>query len=65
MGTGQILKHFHFADGENISANAGITHTTSYATDVASATTLLCIRCNATVENWQAQAGPALDWEWQ
>ena len=28
-----------FADGENISADAGITHTTSYSTNVASATT--------------------------
>jgi len=28
-----------FRDGENISANAGITHTTSYSTDIVSATT--------------------------
>ena len=28
-----------FRDGENISANAGVTHTTSYSTDISSATT--------------------------
>ena len=37
--TGTDFETFSFADGENISANAGITHTTSYATDAVSATT--------------------------
>ena len=32
-------KDFKFLDGENITANAGITHTTAYSSDVASATT--------------------------
>ena len=36
---GTDFETFSFADGENISANAGITHTTSYATDAVSATT--------------------------
>ena len=37
--TGTDFETFSFVDGENISANAGITHTTSYATDAVSATT--------------------------
>lgn len=37
--TGSDFETFSFVDGENISANAGITHTTSYATDAVSATT--------------------------
>ena len=37
--TGSDFETFEFADGENISANAGITHTTSFGNDVASATT--------------------------
>ena len=37
--TGTDFETFVFADGENVSANAGITHTTAYATDAASATT--------------------------
>jgi hypothetical protein len=39
QGTGSDFETSVFADGENISANAGITHTTAYSTDVASATT--------------------------
>ena len=38
-GTGTDSETFFFADGENISANAGITHTISYGSGVASATT--------------------------
>ena len=37
--SGSDFETTSFADGENISANAGITHTTSYASNVASATT--------------------------
>ena len=33
------MKHHFFQDGENISANVAITHTSSYGIDVASATT--------------------------
>jgi hypothetical protein len=39
QGTGSNFETFIFADGENISANAGITHTTAYSSDVASSTT--------------------------
>ena len=39
QSSGSDFETASFVDGENISANAGITHTTSYATDVASATT--------------------------
>ena len=39
LGVGTDNTTAVFADGENISANSGITHTTSYSTNVASATT--------------------------
>ena len=39
MDTGTDNTTATFADGENISADIGITHTTSYSTNVASATT--------------------------
>ena len=38
LGVGTDNATAVFADGENLSADAGITHTTVYATDVASAT---------------------------
>ena len=39
QASGSDFETSSFVDGENISANAGITHTTAYANDVASATT--------------------------
>ena len=39
LGTGTDNATAVFADGENISANTGITHTTTYSTNAASATT--------------------------
>ena len=58
--TGTDFETFSFADGENISANAGITHTTSYATDAASATTFTsAFGATATVGELRSAAGEA------
>ena len=60
-GTGTDNETFTFADGENISANSGITHTTAYANNVASATTftsLFTITTGTAAEVSGAQ-GPA------
>ena len=54
-----------FQDGENISANAGITHTTSYSTGIASATTYTSIfspqdaTSATTLANLRSSTGPA------
>jgi len=51
-----------FADGENISANAGITHTTSYSSSVASATTFtssFSAATGSTAANLASSTGPA------
>ena len=55
--TGIDFETFSFVDGENISANAGITHTTSYAADAASATTFTSPLNIATATNTEL-AGP-------
>ena len=57
---GTDFETFSFADGENISANAGITHTTSYATDAASATTFTsAFGATATIGELKSAAGEA------
>ena len=51
-----------FADGENISADAGITHTTSYSSDVASATTFtsqFSASAGSSAANLAGSSGPA------
>ena len=51
-----------FADGENISADAGITHTTSYSSNVASATTFTSSFsgvAGSSVANLASSTGPA------
>jgi len=51
-----------FADGENISANAGITHTTSYSSNIASATTFtssFSAAAGSSVANLASSTGPA------
>jgi hypothetical protein len=51
-----------FADGENISANAGVTHTTAYSTDIASSTTytsLFSAGAGSTAANLAGSTGPA------
>ena len=51
-----------FADGENISANAGITHTTAYSSGVASATTytsLFSASSGSSAANLAGSTGPA------
>ena len=51
-----------FADGENISANAGVTHTTSYSTDVASATTYtstFSVAAGSATADLESATGPA------
>ena len=59
--TGADFETFSFADGENISANAGITHTTSYATDAVSATTFTSPlnTATATPDELKGPTGPA------
>ena len=59
--TGTDFETFEFADGENISANAGITHTTSFGNDVASATTFTSPLnvAAATKDELAGPAGPA------
>ena len=60
-GVGSDFETFEFADGENISANAGITHTTSYGNDVASATTFTSPLnvATATADELAGPTGPA------
>ena len=51
-----------FADGENISADAGVTHTTSYSTGVASATTFtsqFSAAAGSSAANLAGSSGPA------
>lgn len=52
-----------FQDGENISANAGITHTTSYSSGTASATTYTSVYSptdsSTTIANLRSSTGPA------
>ena len=59
--TGTDFETFSFVDGENISANAGITHTTAYATDAVSATTFTSPlnTSTATAEELEGPTGPA------
>ena len=59
--TGTDFETFSFVDGENISANAGITHTTSYATDAVSATTFTSPlnTATATAAELAGPTGPA------
>ena len=59
--TGSDFETSVFADGENISANAGITHTTSYSTNVASATifTSSLNVATATAAELASATGPA------
>ena len=59
-GTDTFIKKF--ADGENISADAGITHTTAYSSDAASATTYTSSYSEAagsTVAQLNGSTGPA------
>ena len=60
-GTGTDNETFTFADGENISASAGITHTTAYGTNVASATTFTSIftATTGTAAELASAQGPA------
>ena len=55
--TGTDFETFSFVDGENISANSGITHTTAYATDAVSATTFTSPLNTATATDAEL-AGP-------
>ena len=51
-----------FADGENISADAGITHTTAYSSGIASATTFtseFSASAGSTAANLSGSSGPA------
>jgi len=51
-----------FADGENISSSAGVTHTTAYSSDVASATTYTSVYSaagGATLDQLYSSTGPA------
>ena len=52
-----------FQDGENISANAGITHTTAYSSGAASATTYTSVYdatdSSTTIANLRSATGPA------
>jgi hypothetical protein len=51
-----------FADGENISADAGITHTTSYSSNIASATTFtstFSAAAGSSAANLTSSTGPA------
>ena len=51
-----------FADGENISADAGITHTTAYSSSIASATTftsLFSAAAGSSASNLASSSGPA------
>ncbi|MAG25552.1 hypothetical protein CMI47_08240 [Candidatus Pacearchaeota archaeon] len=51
-----------FRDGENISANAGVTHTTAYSSDAASATTYtsaFSAAIGSTEANLRSSTGPA------
>ena len=59
-GTDTFIKKF--ADGENISASAGVTHTTAYSSDAVSATTYTSIYSEAagsTVTQLNGSTGPA------
>jgi len=57
-GTDNISSEF--ADGENIKANTGITHTTSYDTNVASATAFTSpLAATATIAEKSGPTGPA------
>ena len=67
INTGTDNETIVFADGENISANAGITHTSSYSSGVASATTFTSTykatvegqNATDTVANLSSASGPA------
>jgi hypothetical protein len=61
QGTGSDFETFEFADGENISADAGISHTTSYAVNTASATTFTSLLniATATAAELASSIGPA------
>ena len=51
-----------FVDGENISANAGVTHTTSYSSNIASATTFtssFSAAAGSSAANLESSTGPA------
>ena len=63
LKTGTDGEENAFLDGENISANAGITHTTSYSTGIASATTYTSsfsdTDTTVTLEQFRSSTGPA------
>ena len=59
-GTDNVTKVF--VDGENIAANAGITHTTSYSSNIASATTFtssFSAAAGSSAANLASSTGPA------
>ena len=60
--TGTDKETFVFADGENISANVGVTHTTTYGANVASATTFtstFSVAAGSSAANLAGSSGPA------
>ena len=62
LGTGTDNATAVFADGENVSANTGITHTTTYSTDAASGTTYtstFSAAVGSSNENLAGSTGPA------
>ena len=62
LSTGTDNETVVFADGENISANAGITHVTSYSSNIASATTFtssFSAAAGSSRANLASSTGPA------
>jgi hypothetical protein len=62
LATGTDNVTAFFADGENISANSGITHTTSYSSNIASATTFtssFSAAAGSSSANLLSSTGPA------
>ena len=62
LGSGSDNVTAFFADGENISASTGITHTTTYSTDAASGTTYtstFSAAVGSSNENLAGSTGPA------
>ena len=61
QSSGSNFETASFVDGENISANAGITHTTAYASDVVSATTFTSpfTASSASTSELSSATGPA------
>ena len=62
LATGTDNETSFFADGENISSNAGVTHVTSYSSDIVSATTFtssFSAAAGSSAANLASSTGPA------